>query len=62
MVTAKEIENDKGEKITADSQIASTIFRTKNGGRISIQLLTKEFNQDLVNAFMYSVATFDDSK
>ena len=62
MVTAKEITNDKGEKITADSQIVSTIFRTKNGGRISIQLLTKEFNQDLVNAFMYSVATFDDSK
>ena len=62
MVTAKEIENDKGEKITADSQIASVIFRTKNGGRIEIQLLTKDFNQDLVNAFMYSVSTFNDAK
>lgn len=62
MVTAKEIENDKGEKVTAEKQIVMTIFRTKNGGRISIQLLTKEFNQDLVNAFLYSVSTFDDSK
>ena len=62
MVTAKEIENDKGEKITTDSQIAMVIFRTPNGGRISIQLLTKEFSQDLVNAFIYSASTFNDSK
>lgn len=62
MVTAKEIENDKGEKITTDSQIVMVIFRTPNGGRVSIQLLTKEFSQDLVNAFVYSVSTFNDSK
>lgn len=62
MVTAKEIENDKGEKVTADRQIVMVIFRTPNGGRVSIQLLTKEFSQDLVNAFVYSVSTFDDKK
>ncbi|MBR5913300.1 MAG: hypothetical protein IKZ58_02895 [Selenomonadaceae bacterium] len=62
MVTAKEVENDEGEKITADSQIAMVIFRTKNGGRVSIQLLTNEFSQELVDAFLYSVSTFDDSK
>lgn len=65
-VTAKEIKykNQFGETetITADSQIVWTLFRTKNGGRVMIQLLANEFNQDLVNAFMYSVATFDDSK
>lgn len=62
MVTAKEITTDKGETITADSQMAATIFRTKNGGRISIQLLTKEFSQELVDAFLYSVSTFNDNK
>lgn len=62
MVTAKEIENEQGEKITAENQIAMVIFRTKNGGRVSIQLLTKEFSQELVDAFLYSVSTFDDSK
>ena len=62
IVTAKEIENDKGEKITADTQIAMVIFRTPNGGRISIQLLTNEFSQELVDAFIYSCSTFDDSK
>lgn len=62
MVTAKEIEDDKGEKITADSQTAMVIFRTKNGGRIAIQLLAKEFSQELINAFIYSCSTFDDGK
>ena len=62
IVTAKEIENDKGEKITADSQIAMVIFRTKNGGRISIQLRAKDFSQELIDAFIYSCSTFDDSK
>ena len=62
IVTAKEIENDNGEKITADTQIAMVIFRTPNGGRISIQLLTNEFSQELVDAFIYSCSTFDDSK
>ena len=62
IVTAKEIENDKGEKITADTQIAMVIFRTPNGGRISIQLLANEFSQELINAFIYSCSTFDDSK
>ena len=62
IVTAKEIETDKGEKITADSQTAMVIFRTKNGGRISIQLLAKEFSQELINAFIYSCSTFDDKK
>lgn len=62
IVTAKEIETDKGEKITADSQTAMLIFRTKNGGRISIQLLANEFNQDLINAFIYSASTFNDGK
>ena len=62
MVTAKEIETDKGEKITADSQTAMIIFRTKNGGRISIQLLAKEFSQELINAFIYSCSTFDYKK
>lgn len=62
MVTAKEIETDKGEKITADSQTAMAIFRTKNGGKISIQLIAKEFSQELINAFIYSCSTFDDSK
>lgn len=60
MVTAKEITNDKGEKITADSQSAMVIFRTKNGGRISIQLLASEFSQELIDAFLYSVSTFND--
>ena len=62
MVTAKEFENENGEKVTADNQIAMVIFRTKNGGRISMQLLTKEFTQEIVDAFLYSVSTFDDSK
>ena len=62
IVTAKEIENDNGEKITADTQIAMVIFRTPNGGRISIQLLANEFSQELINAFIYSCSTFDDSK
>ena len=62
MVTAKEFENDQGEKVTAENQIAMVIFRTKNGGRISMQLLTKEFNKEIVDAFLYSASTFDDSK
>ena len=59
IVTAKEITNDQGETITADNQIAMLIFRTKNGKRISMQLLTTDFSQELVDAFIYSASTLN---
>ena len=62
MVTAKEITTDEGETITADSQIAMLIFRTKNGDRVSMQLLTQDFSQELIDAFIYSASTLNVSK
>ena len=59
IVTAKEITNDQGETITADNQIAMLIFRTKNGKRVSMQLLTTDFSQELVDAFIYSASTLN---
>lgn len=59
LVTAKEITNDQGETITADNQIAMLIFRTKNGNRVSMQLMTTDFSQELVDAFIYSASTLN---
>lgn len=66
ILTAKEIDvlDDKGEvegTLVADSQIASTFFRTKSGRCIEIQLLSDDFGDDVMKVYRHAVATYRDA-
>lgn len=66
VLTAKEIDvlDDKGEvegTLVADSQIASTFFRTKSGRCIEIQLLSDDFGDDVMKVYRHAVATYKDA-
>jgi len=64
-ITAKEFEvkdpkTGEVQTVTASSQNAIAFFRTPLGRCVSIQLITNELNDNLLKAYQYSVASFND--
>ena len=63
-ITAKEFEvKDKDgniQTVTASTQNAITFFRTPLGRCVSVQLITNELSDNLLKAYQFSVASFND--
>lgn len=63
-ITAKELErkNENGEVelVTASNQAAVTFFRTKSGKCMSIMIVAEDLTEELLDAYRYSVTTFQD--
>ncbi len=64
-ITAKEFEvkdpkTGEVQNVTASTQNAITFFRTPLGRCVSIQLITNELSDNLLKAYQFSVAGFND--